>query len=508
MIAGPLIHNARKKRQIIEHHMSIRSIEPETRNKDIHGPMGFSAALGGATMVFGSLGAEFLAIDTVTNIVSHAAIDAGVAAAEDNHSQREHEKETDKAGARIVLLEAIDETTLSELEVDLEYAVVEMDNPETWIDPVERGESGAAASPAATKRMSRTFELPADLDSLVRRHSTRFTRRSVQRGSSVRYSQYSFVKGEDKLSTASTATLRKPASQVTLRTRASSTCLLPSNPHSGKRAVQSHDDLTAESLKNHPYTHPLRRPSSNASLLPAYSPTDTGSAPAYVTTRSAKESHSPSPSIRGRHLEAWVDEKRRSVDHIAHSRHPSSLPFSPTDAYSPKGNWPAEEATRYQPQDHDLHTRQQQGRPSRGAPTAQHTAAHDNTNGAPNALLEPRPSSRGSPFRSTMHRSSSGSVSSALSRTGSMALSAHEGMKKVGYLGLEPATKLAVGGSLLMVGVRPSVQRRYLDKAGGKMGLRVEEKGNNGFTGMGWELGKGEEKQKRVNEDDDCRDYI
>lgn len=105
----------------------------------------------------------------------------------------------------------------------------------------------------------------------------------------------------------------------------------------------------------------------------------------------------------------------------------------------------------------------------------------------------------------TQH-SSSVSVSSALSRTGSLALSAHEGMKKVGYFGLEPATKLAIGGSLLMVGVRPSVQRKYLDKAKGKMGLPVEEKGNNGFMGMGKEFSKG--KQKRANEDDDYLDYI
>lgn len=89
-----------------------------------------------------------------------------------------------------------------------------------------------------------------------------------------------------------------------------------------------------------------------------------------------------------------------------------------------------------------------------------------------------------------------------------MALSAHESMKKVGYLGLEPATKLAIGGSLLMVGVRPSVQRKYLDKAKGKMGLHVEEKGGNGFMGMGKEFGKAKEKQRRADADDDYRDYI
>lgn len=704
MIAGPLIHNARKKRQIIEHHMSIRGIKPETRNKDIYGPMGFSAVLGGATMGIGSVGAELLAVDTVTKIASHAAIDVGVTAAEDKHSQREHEKEIDKAGAQLVrantapvsqvvpmnpsigqvllnhtksmptslgatanglitsaarlkaekypllkeyltsvaaqsrgslsktasreggpcapvpsgtiptfesnpsstspasvqgtvfiaeledtspssatsrepieldstprmapseldsfgvsplsppgsashwpspppsfvseledtsspgsstfptstapselsgdadtimssLFEAIDETTLSELEADLECAVVEMDNPETWINPVEK-EAVAADSAPATKRMSRTFELPSDLDSLVRRHSTRFTRRVSQRGSSVRYSQYSFVEGEDKLSTASIATLRKPASQATLRTTASSTRLQASALEADQCVGQGHDDLTAKSLESHPYPHPLRRPASNGSLLPAYSATDVASAPASKMTNNATESHSPSPSVRGRQTEAWVNEKRQSVDPIIHSRHPSSLPFSPNDAYSPSGDWLAEEAPRYQPQDHDLHARQQQGESSRGTPAVHETTAHEGANGIYNPLLEPQSPSRGMPLRSMTHRSSSGSVSSALSRTGSLALSAHEGMKKVGYFGLEPATKLAIGGSLLMVGVRPSVQRKYLDKAKGKMGMHVEEKGNNGFMGMGKEFSKGKEKQRRANEDDDYLDYI
>ncbi|KAK7722194.1 hypothetical protein SLS64_000727 [Diaporthe eres] len=604
MIAGPLIHNARKKRQIIEHHMSIRGIEPETRNKDIYGPMGFSAVLGGATMGVGSLGAELLAVDTMTKIVSHAAIDAGVTAAEDKHSQREHDKEVEKAGAQLVrantapvsqvvpmnpsigqvllnhtksmptslgatangfiasaarlkaekypllkeyltsvavqsrgkledtsspassisptstasselpgdadtimssLLEAIDETTLSELEADLECAVVEMDNPETWANPVEK-EAGAAAYTPETRRMSRTFELPSDLDSLVRRHSTRFTRRASQRVNSVRYSQYSFVEGEDKLSTASITTLRKPASQATLRTSASSAHLQVSNLDGDQRLVQNHDNLTAKSLEAHSHPHhQLRRPASNGSLLPAYSAVDAASAPAYKITHNTSEPHSPSPSVRGRQTQAWVDEKRRSVDPIVHSRHPSKNPFSPDNAYSPAGDWLAEESPQYQPQDHDLHARQQQGESSRGAP-----AGHDPTalDGANRIHRPPLTSSQSLPLRSMTQHSSSSSMSSALSRTGSLALSAHEGMKKVGYFGLEPATKLAIGGSLLMVGVRPSVQRKYLDKAKGKMGLPVEEKGNNGFMGMGKDFGKGKERQRRLNEDDDYLDYI
>lgn len=685
MIAGPLIHNARNKRQIIEHHISIRGIEPKTRNKDIHGPMGFSAVLGGATMGVGSLGAEPLAVDTVTKIASHAAIDVGVTAVEDKHSQREHGKEMEKAGAQLVrantapglqvvpmnpsigqmllnhtksmptslgatangliasaarlkaerypllkeyltsvaqsrgslskaissgedprapfasgtaqnyqsdhspaslastqetgfiaeledtspssltsrhpveldstpraapsesdtvsplspptsasywpsphpsfvseledtsspgsstfststgpselpgdadtimssLFEAIDETTLNELEADLECAVVEMDNPETWawVNSVEK-DAGAAASIPAVNRMSRTFELPSDLDSLVRRHSTRFTRRASQRGSSLRFSQYSFVEGKDKLNTASIRTLRKPASQATLRTTASSTRLQVSRLDGDKCVAQDH-----EHLEKHPQTHPLRRPASNGSLLPAYSATDATFAPVYKITRNTAESQAPSPSVRNRQTEEWIDEKHRSVDPLTHSRHPSSLPFSPNDGYSATSDWLAGEAPKYQPQDYDLRARQQQGESSRGAPGAHDTTtAHDGTNEIFNPALEPRTPSRGTPFRSLTQHSSTVSMSSALSRTGSLTLSAHEGMKKVGYFGLEPATKPAIGGSLLMVGVRPSVQRKYLDKAKGKMGLPVEEKVNNYFHGDGEGVRQGQRK--------------
>lgn len=683
MIAGPLIHNARKKRQIIEHHMVIRGIEPETRNKDIYGPMGFSAVLGGATMGVGSLGAELLAVDTMTKIASHAAIDAGVTAAEDKHSQREHEKEMQKADAQLVrantapvsqvvptnpsigqvllnhtksmptslgatangliasaarlkaekypllkeyltsvavhsrgspskatsreggprapfppvttqnygsdpasaslvsargttfiaeledtspssatsrepveldstprsapseldsciisplsppgsasqwasphpsfvseledtsspgsstfpassgsselsgdadtimssLLEAIDETTLSELEADLECAVVEMDNPEAWASSVEKEAGAGGASTPATRRMSRTFELPSDLDSLVRRHSTRFTHRASQRGNSVRYSQYSFLEGEDKLNTASVRILRKPVSQATLHTTASST-YLPASSQDGTKAKPIEEQL-------HP--QPLRRVASNASSLPAYSAIDAASAPVGKITHNTTEQHSPSHSARSRQTEAWVDQKRQTVDPITHSRHPSSLPFSPNNAFSSTGEWLADETPQYRPQDHDLHTRQQQGEICRDATAGHDATADDGTNGMYNRPLELR------------HQASSGSASSTKSRAGSLALSAHESMKKVGYLGLEPATKLAIGGSLLMVGVRPSVQRKYLDKAKGKMGLHVEEKGGNGFMGMGKEFGKAREKQKRADADDDYRDYI
>lgn len=693
MIAGPLMHNARKKRQIIERHLKSKGIEPETRNKDIYGPMGFSAALGGATMGIGSVGAELLAVETMTKIVSHAAIDAGVTAAEDKHSQRQHNKEMEKAGAQLVrvnttpesqvvpinpsigqallnhaksmptssslgaaangiissaarlkverypllkeyltsiafqargslpkaspgkmssvkdhhalfppatiqkheptssstylasthetafvaeledtspcsatlqypveldstpriapsemgsciisplsppssashwpssphsfvseledtsspgsstpptstgpselpgdtntimssLLEAIGETTMSELEADLECAVVEMDNLEAWIAPEER-EVGAAASTPATKRMSRTFELPADLDSLVRRHSTRFTRRASQRVDGVRFSQYSFVEGEDKLNIASISKLRKPLSQATLRTVASSTRPQASMTDGDQHTRQSKSSQTAASDEKHSQPYVLHRVPSDAEPLPAYSATNT---PALSSSQNIAGSHSPSPSVRSRQNKAWVDEKRRSTDPTVHSRHPSSLPFSPNAAYSPAGNWLMEEAPEYHPQDHDLHTRQQQGEPPR-------EMSDSGTDGIYNTA-------QGSPSQPITRKSSSVSVSSAKSRAGSLALSAHEGMKKVGYFGLEPATKLAIGGSLLLVGVRPSVQRKYLDKAKSKMHMPVEEEGNNGFMGMGKEFSKGRGKQKHRDEDDDYRDYI
>ncbi|KAL1862761.1 hypothetical protein Daus18300_008405 [Diaporthe australafricana] len=702
MIAGPLMHNARKKRQIIEHHMSVRGLKPETRNKDIYGPMAFSAVLGGATMGVGSAGAELLAVDTMTKIVSHAAVDAGVTAVEDKHSQREHEKEMEKHGqlvrantaptslgvpvnpnagqvlikhaksmptslgsttngfiasaARLKaekypllkeyltsvaaqsrgymskstskegaprapfpddtmgnnesypssstsltqvqgtvfmaeledtspssatfkrdpveldstpltapseldtcssavisplsppstvtnwpsphpslvsemedtsspgsstapssawpselpadtetimssLLDTIDETTLTELEADLECAIVEMDNPDTWVEqlpPAEGGEAGPATvaalalaptpTPPATNnnnRMSRTFEQASDLDTLVRRHSTRFNRRRASQRLS--YASYS----SSVYSQSSSATLRKPT---------------PQEAHQKQRAtIQSYDGgLMVMSIeeeerdhKHNPFYDP---PASETAFspLPAYSAMDmaavasSSSAPVYGGAGGGggggNPNHgigSPSASVRGRQAEAWVDEKRRSVDPVLHSRHPSlrpgqapqpprsqqarSMPFSPDDMYSsPTGTWRADET-----EGEEMAARQQQLQKQlqQGLLVPHRSATQPvSSGGGSSSLLVPSPSP---------------SPSSAKSRAGSLALSAHEGMKKVGYLGLEPATKIAIGASLLMVGVRPSVQRKYLDKAKGKMGLMPEDKGDQDLVANG-----------------------
>jgi hypothetical protein len=61
---------------------------------------------------------------------------------------------------------------------------------------------------------------------------------------------------------------------------------------------------------------------------------------------------------------------------------------------------------------------------------------------------------------------------------------------------------LAIGGSLRMVSVRPSVQNKYLNKAGSKIGTPVEDKGNNGFMGMGEEFSEAGEKKHRGDNDD------
>ncbi|KAI3399515.1 hypothetical protein diail_6537 [Diaporthe ilicicola] len=697
MIAGPLIHNARKKRQIVEHHMSIRGLAPETRNKDIYGPMAFSAVLGGATMGVGSAGAELLAVDTATKVMSHAAIDAGVTAVEDKHSQREHEKEMEKAAAQIVrantvptslglpvnpragqvlvkhantmpatlgstangliasaarlkaekypllkeyllsvvhsrrymskdmpkdggsreplfmtgavgdhepdpsssaslatlqgtapvaelenntafvaeledtspysatftrepveldstplsvpsdtcshsgisplsqtstvshwpsphpslvseledtsspgsatspasswpselpadadtimssLLDTIDELTLGELEADLECAIAEMDSPDACVEPAE-GEAGltvAAAAAAATSsksptnRMSRTFELPSDLDSLVRRHSTRFSRRASQR---VSFGRSSSVYSQD----SPAAILRKPVSQATLLPTTAESTFPPDEkiPDVDERHIaKSLDALMVASIEKGPYY--------DGSPLPPYSETDNNNTASASSACVGNPNHgmaSPSASVRGRQAEAWVDEKRRSVDPVVHTRHPSlrakpsasssKVPFSPDDVYgSPTGGWivaEPEEVAGGEASSSSLQPRKQQQQQQQQQQQIQILGEGESSSS----------SSQEAAMMMTPHRQeSSTSLSSTRSKAGSMALSAHEGMKKVGYLGLEPATKIAIGASLMMVGVRPSVQRKYLDKAKGKMGMEVKSGG--GVFGMG-----------------------
>lgn len=108
-MAAPAIHNARKKREIIEKHLKNHSTTHNTRAKDVLGSMAFSGTLGVLTLGVGTMGAEQLAQvgaeqgisaivanDTAIKIGIHAALDGAAMAGEEAHHNHKKEKEANK----------------------------------------------------------------------------------------------------------------------------------------------------------------------------------------------------------------------------------------------------------------------------------------------------------------------------------------------------------------------------------------------------------------------------
>ncbi|KAK1754029.1 hypothetical protein QBC47DRAFT_282950, partial [Echria macrotheca] len=105
-MAAPAIHNARKKREIIEKHLQKHGTTHHTRKRDVVGSMAFSGTIGVVTLGVGSMGTEAIATagaehgvsaivenETAIKIVSHAALDGAGMALE--HAYTGHKKASD-----------------------------------------------------------------------------------------------------------------------------------------------------------------------------------------------------------------------------------------------------------------------------------------------------------------------------------------------------------------------------------------------------------------------------
>ncbi|CAN8095497.1 unnamed protein product [Discula destructiva] len=635
MIAGPLMHNARKKREIIEKHMTALGVEPETRKKDIYGPALISGILGGATAGIG-MGAEALAVDKATKIIGHVVGDVVLTKVEERHANREHAKEVrehaegqlirtstmpamvpsvafakDKDFGEIALrhinsmpgtlgatangllasasrmkthnypllkeylssvanqsktymsrdrstmgqdmsgpstasfgastpprsldaslaaiepassehsvpdalvsplestldgemdpglvspcepefagvdeehvfdklLHTVDETTLAEIEVELELAIQEMDNPVTsFEDP-------------ADKRASRTFQTPTDLDQIVRRQSTRFQRRSVL------YSQ--------------------PPSDIPQDTLEQAYVPPPNMSRSGSYTASRRRPVP-RTVREEPFDEADESPSPTGTMLPTYAEMDPSAAPEvrfghqdskrhneeeFMDEKQVVDNHPSNPftqsaedvrAAQAPQVREWVDEKQAVRDPFLHQRHPSMTQGDP--AFNPPPSYYATNEKEVLASTGPSHLRggglshsdttssyaSSSSRMIVSDPTDSElvfgpgsvtnittttTTTTTTTGDSESQTLRSVSSWSGRPPSPTLSTRSS---SSTLSRTGSAALSAHNGMKKIGYFGMEPAAKLAIGGSLLLMGVRPSLQRKMLDKAKAKMGM-------------------------------------
>ncbi|EPE33431.1 hypothetical protein GLAREA_06444 [Glarea lozoyensis ATCC 20868] len=95
-IAAPRIHNARKKREIIEAGLQARGDTHNTRKRDVAAPMAVAGVISGLTLGLAGPGAEMLGAEAgakgMEYIVAHAALDGAGAVLEQKHDDHTKKK--------------------------------------------------------------------------------------------------------------------------------------------------------------------------------------------------------------------------------------------------------------------------------------------------------------------------------------------------------------------------------------------------------------------------------
>ncbi|KAG9231970.1 hypothetical protein BJ875DRAFT_353295, partial [Amylocarpus encephaloides] len=90
-LSAPKIHNARKKREIIEAGLKSRGADHTTRKRDIAAPVAITAGVSVLTFGLATPGAEMLGGEVgakgVEYVVAHAALDGAAAVGERKHGQ-------------------------------------------------------------------------------------------------------------------------------------------------------------------------------------------------------------------------------------------------------------------------------------------------------------------------------------------------------------------------------------------------------------------------------------
>ncbi|KAM0233807.1 hypothetical protein ACHAP5_010285 [Fusarium lateritium] len=126
-MAAPAIHNARKKREIIERHLNRLNATHHTRKRDVLGSMAVSGTIGVVTMGVGSMGADAVATagaehgiqaivanETAIKIVSHAAFDGAGMAVEHAHTNHLKKKDAHKAFTKAGVFQAVQDAKAAE----------------------------------------------------------------------------------------------------------------------------------------------------------------------------------------------------------------------------------------------------------------------------------------------------------------------------------------------------------------------------------------------------------
>ena len=117
-LSAPRIHNARKKRAIIEAHLQARGTTHHTRKRDVAGPMALSTAIGGLTLGLAPAGADVVGAHAaeqgfhtiagnpeMLKIGAHMALDGAGTAVEHKHDKKHHENALQKLRDSVAMKE-------------------------------------------------------------------------------------------------------------------------------------------------------------------------------------------------------------------------------------------------------------------------------------------------------------------------------------------------------------------------------------------------------------------
>ncbi|CAM1508922.1 Fc.00g026610.m01.CDS01 [Cosmosporella sp. VM-42] len=126
-MSAPAIHNARKKREIIERHLNKLNATHHTRKRDVLGSMAVSGTIGVVTLGVGSMGADAVATagaehgiqavvanETAIKIVTHAALDGAGMAVEHAHTNHLKKKDAFKAFKKAGVFTAVQNAKAAE----------------------------------------------------------------------------------------------------------------------------------------------------------------------------------------------------------------------------------------------------------------------------------------------------------------------------------------------------------------------------------------------------------
>ncbi|KAI6778453.1 uncharacterized protein J7T54_005359 [Emericellopsis cladophorae] len=129
-LAAPAIHNARKKREIIERHLTRHSASHVTRKRDVFSGVAISGTIGVMTLGVASIGADTIAAqgaehgisaivenDTAIKVVTHAALDGAGLAVEHAHTNHVRRKEARKAFQAAGVFQAVQDAKAAEAEI-------------------------------------------------------------------------------------------------------------------------------------------------------------------------------------------------------------------------------------------------------------------------------------------------------------------------------------------------------------------------------------------------------